>query len=153
MCHTRTCTLPQERSPHKTVSGAGETPLVIASKFKLVTHVRRPGVALMTPTLTAGQSTPVAVVGSLPWTMEEIHNKEPEIARLLLGAGADPNAADPDGLTPLMFAAGQGRLELVQVLLAGGADVEARTAEDITAWQVATGEEVIRALWEARGRR
>jgi ankyrin repeat protein len=64
-----------------------------------------------------------------------------------------PNSRDRDGLTPLMFAAGQGRLDLVKVLLAHGADVEAKAAGGLTAWQLATEEEVIAALREARGRR
>jgi ankyrin repeat protein len=84
---------------------------------------------------------------------ETIRNTEPELVALLLKAGADSNSADRAGRTPLMFAAAQGRLELVQVLLAGGADVEAKAANGKTAWQVATGEEIARVLQEARGKR
>jgi ankyrin repeat protein len=72
---------------------------------------------------------------------------------LLLRAGTDPNSADRAGRTPLMFAAAQGWLGLVQVFLAGGADVEAKAANGKMAWQVATGEEVVRVLQEARGKR
>jgi ankyrin repeat protein len=79
-----------------------------------------------------------------------IRNPEPELVALLLKAGADPNSADRAGRTPLMFAAAQGRVELVQVLLAGGAAVEAKAANGKTAWQVATGEEGMRVLSEAR---
>jgi hypothetical protein len=49
-----------------------------------------------------------------------------------------------------MFAAAQGRVNLVQVLLAGGADVEAKAANGKIAWQVATGD--MRVLREARTR-
>jgi ankyrin repeat protein len=48
---------------------------------------------------------------------------------VLLDAGANPNLANRDGLTPLMYAAGQGRLELVRLLLAHGADVTAKALD------------------------
>jgi ankyrin repeat protein len=41
-----------------------------------------------------------------------------EVARLLLEAGADASRADSDGRTPLMHAAGQGKLEVLRLLLA-----------------------------------
>lgn len=41
----------------------------------------------------------------------------------LLRAGADPNRRDPDGLTPLMIAAGHGQPYMVSLLLVAGADV------------------------------
>ncbi len=44
----------------------------------------------------------------------------------LLSAGADPNAALPEGETPLMAAAGTGNVAAVKTLLAHGADVNAR---------------------------
>lgn len=62
-----------------------------------------------------------------------IRNTEPELVALLLKAGADPNSGDRAGRSPLMFAAAQGRVELVEVLLAGGADVEAKAANGRTA--------------------
>ena len=63
--------------------------------------------------------------------------------------GPIPNSADRARRTPLMFAAAQGRVKLVQILLAGGADVEAKAANGKTASQVPTGEEVMRVLREA----
>lgn len=43
----------------------------------------------------------------------------------LLRAGAAVEARDPEGLTPLMLAAGQGRFHLAEILLAAGADPHA----------------------------
>lgn len=51
----------------------------------------------------------------------------------LLGAGADPNWADEEGMTPLMAAARVGQLEAVKALIAAGADVNARDAREFTA--------------------
>jgi ankyrin repeat protein len=48
------------------------------------------------------------------------------VVSVLLEAGVDPNAADPDGRTPLHHAALKGRASLVQLLLEHGASVEAR---------------------------
>jgi ankyrin repeat protein len=47
-----------------------------------------------------------------------------EAARLLLDAGADPSRAGGDGVTPLMYAAATGQLEVLQLLLERGAAVD-----------------------------
>jgi ankyrin repeat protein len=57
----------------------------------------------------------------------------PEVLAHLLAAGADPNAVDFEGATPLMYAAEVGTLELLRALLAAGADVNARDAKGRTA--------------------
>ncbi len=51
----------------------------------------------------------------------------------LIAAGADPNWADDQGVTPLMAAAEFGHLETVQTLIRAGADVNARDARQFTA--------------------
>jgi ankyrin repeat protein len=50
------------------------------------------------------------------------HSSQLETARLLLEGGADPSRADGDGITPLMVAAVNGRVDLAQLLLDAGAD-------------------------------
>jgi ankyrin repeat protein len=56
----------------------------------------------------------------------------------LLAAGADPNAVDFEGATPLMYAAEVGTMELLRALLAAGADVNAQDAEGRTALMYAS---------------
>jgi 8-oxo-dGTP pyrophosphatase MutT (NUDIX family) len=55
-----------------------------------------------------------------------------EIADALLAAGAEVNAADGGGFTPLHLAASRGELTLVTRLLLRGAETSARTAEGRT---------------------
>jgi ankyrin repeat protein len=55
-----------------------------------------------------------------------------DVARLLLDAGADPNARQASGWTPLHSAAHNGDLELVELLLARGADPAAANDDGMT---------------------
>jgi ankyrin repeat protein len=48
---------------------------------------------------------------------------------MLLASGADPSAVDPEGGTPLQYAASRGKIEVVQALLAGGANVRANSPD------------------------
>lgn len=58
-------------------------------------------------------------------------------ARLLIEAGADVNAANSNGTTPLMYAktaaVGNASTDLLQLLLASGADINARDSAGRTA--------------------
>jgi ankyrin repeat protein len=48
-----------------------------------------------------------------------------EAARVLIDAGANLNAADPNGMTPLMMAITNGQIRVAQLLVDKGADVRA----------------------------
>jgi ankyrin repeat protein len=53
-----------------------------------------------------------------------------EVAELLIAKGADVNARDTLGFTPLHFAAESGRTEVAQTLIAKGADINAQSKPD-----------------------
>lgn len=60
------------------------------------------------------------------------------VVKLLLAGGADVNAADASGVTPLILAASSGQKDLVELLLARGAAVNAKDQEGAGALYVAT---------------
>jgi ankyrin repeat protein len=67
-----------------------------------------------------------------------VASRNAEVVALLLERGADPNARQQVGYTPLMGAASAGRTDMVQALIAAGADPslvndEGKTAADIAA--------------------
>lgn len=73
----------------------------------------------------------------------------PEIVRLLLDHGADPNIRQRDGKTTLMVAAARGEADIVNVLLDHHADINASTRDGWTAMTFALGGwrfEVVRLL-------
>ncbi len=63
-----------------------------------------------------------------------------EIAVVLIEAGAEVDALDPRGqATPLMYAAGSGKPQLVKKLLAAGAAIDVQGKDGITALSLAEG--------------
>ncbi|MEG4021668.1 ankyrin repeat domain-containing protein [Microcoleus sp. S13C4] len=58
-----------------------------------------------------------------------------EVAELLIAKGADVNARDTLGFTPLHFAAAYGRVKLAKMLIAKGADINAQSEPHID-WDV-----------------
>lgn len=77
--------------------------------------------------------------GEVPSLVLAVHAEREEEVSALLAAGADVNAADGDGITPLMAAAMSGSLTLARTLLAAGADTRAcniwgMSAQAIARW-------------------
>jgi ankyrin repeat protein len=79
---------------------------------------------------------PVNEAARQPAAMRPLHaaaaSRQAEPVRLLLEAGADPNAAQAGGFTPLMSAAAHGLSEMVEALLAAGADPGAKADDGRT---------------------
>ncbi len=84
--------------------------------------------------------------GRNQWTplMHAIHRRQEKAAMRLLARGADPNAASPGGITPVIMAAGYGQSGVVEELLRRGADPSADAGDGVTALWAAAGGGAIR---------
>ena len=75
--------------------------------------------------------------------------------RILLDAGANPNALDEDGYTPILWAASRqalGSAPAIQLLTERGADVKVKANDGTTAWRlVGRDPAALRALNAAAG--
>ncbi|MBL8870113.1 MAG: ankyrin repeat domain-containing protein [Planctomycetaceae bacterium] len=106
-----------------TSDGFGNTPLSIAAHFGRTDAVKlllKNGAAING---IAGRMTPLQCA---------VYSEHPETAACLLTNGADPNAADKYGTTPLAIAANKGNAILARLLLDAGANVE---QEDDRGWR------------------
>jgi len=76
-----------------------------------------------------------------------------DVARALLAGGADVNAVDRFGYTPLLYAAtiDFGDADTVTALLGAGADANVKNKEGKTAWAKAGEYPYIRAALEKAG--
>jgi hypothetical protein len=109
-------------------SGDGWTPLHLAAAFGTP--------AAVSALLAAGAR--VDVVSRNPQKNQPLHavlalGKNAETVRLLLASGAQANAAQAGGFTPIFSAAIANRRDLAEMLLAHGADPHMRSDQDKTA--------------------
>ncbi len=101
----------------------GNTPLTIAA------HFGRTDAAKL---LLKNGAAVNGIAGRMPPLHCAVNSEHPETVVCLLTKGADPNAADKYGTTPLAIAANNGNAILARLLLAAGANVE---QEDGRGWR------------------
>jgi ankyrin repeat protein len=91
-----------------------------------------------------GRSAPLDAVTRNPLANMPLHaaaaGRANDVCRMLLEAGADPNATQHGGFTPLHEAAHHGNTELVELLLAHGGDAALRNEDGKTAAELADDE-------------
>ncbi|MBO0870733.1 MAG: ankyrin repeat domain-containing protein [Micromonosporaceae bacterium] len=104
----------------------GFTPLQLAAYFG----------APATVELLIAAGAEVDAVAANPMRIQPLHaaaaGQHPEVVRILLRAGADPNGRQQGGWTPLHAAAQHGDTALVELLLAAGTDPDATNDEGTT---------------------
>jgi ankyrin repeat protein len=113
----------------------------------------RKGFGLASAVLTVVLLTAAAPAAEVP-LVEAARRGDVAAVRTLLQGGANPSAAQGDGLTALHVAAEVGNLEIARMLIAGRADIEAKSRlGGYTPLHLAAGNahtEVVRALLQAR---
>jgi quinoprotein dehydrogenase-associated probable ABC transporter substrate-binding protein len=126
------------------VGPPGFTPLSIAlaeGKFYAAKGLLDAGASV---NATAGDEalTPLMLVASQPQVNQRSASlsqgpSSVEIAKMLIGKGADVNAKSTKGVTPLMVAAAHDNPPLIGVLVQAGADMSVKTPEGQTALAIA----------------
>jgi uncharacterized protein len=105
------------------------------SDIDALTDAVRAGDVARTHSLLAGGADPNRPSGINDWPplMHAVHKNQLATAGELLQRGADPDRGGPDGMTPLMMAAGYGNDGMVALLLGHGADPHLRTRDGASA--------------------
>jgi ankyrin repeat protein len=75
--------------------------------------------------------------GDTPLILASGFCEDGKTVEVLLKAGADPNASDDVGYTPLIFAAEEGNVRATELLIAAGAKLDARNWQRETALDIA----------------
>ncbi|KAE8442728.1 hypothetical protein EG329_002919 [Mollisiaceae sp. DMI_Dod_QoI] len=86
---------------------------------------------------------------AMHWAIESETNVSYEMVGKLIRRGADVNAKDTGGRTPLYYASRNGKLDVVELLLEKGAEVDSQSEKHYTALMVASSkghESVVRKL-------
>jgi ankyrin repeat protein/uncharacterized membrane protein YgcG len=126
------------------------TPLHVASERKHADIVRYLiGKGAVVDVRNKWEQTPLWQAAWQTW------HQDSEVVEILLQNGADPNAWDHQGVTPLHIAASMGNTPVVALLLRKGADANSRTVKGSTPLHIAAGGdgdylEIIRLLLDNR---
>lgn len=110
------------------ISGDGWTPLHLAAAFgtaQAADMLLQHGAQVDTRSQNAAHNQPLHAAVAL--------SRNPETISLLLAHGADPNAAQAGGFTPLFSAAASNRRDLAEILISHGARAHHRSELDKTA--------------------
>jgi ankyrin repeat protein len=114
----------------------GNTPLILAAQADLTESVRMllAAGALVNAKNRWGSNALISAFDShYRLTDKDTHHPAPLTIRALLTAGADIQAGNSDGTTPLMLAARTDSLEAVKMLLEAGASIDGRDKKGKTA--------------------
>lgn len=107
-------------------AGASANAVQTSGLTLLMTAARTGNVQVVTALLAHGAdvnaATSATTSTALMWAVAEPH---PDIVHALLDAGADPHTSTANGFPPLLFAAGNGDIEMAETLIAAGVDVNA----------------------------
>ena len=99
------------------------------NQFRFVGSLRRLEWWVLTLLVSA---TPVVAAAGDSRLTEAVRESDVSAVRALLRDGADVNASEPDGMTPLHWAAQLDALDTADVLIRAGADVAAATRYEMT---------------------
>ena len=102
---------------------SGLAPLMTAARTGNVAIVE----ALVTGGADANAETTETKSTALMWAVSEAHR---DVVDVLLDVGADPHVSTTKGLTPLLYAAGNGDIETAKALIAAGVDVNETGTDD-----------------------